>query len=289
MAAQKETARDYVDEKKVEELADAMRESIRQLRGGLSDPVRPALEDRPRRKGGARRASGRPSAPAADEPMRDRGASAPPASPVVDHGRAADAGGRQEKGARKPEKKPVSQKQIEANRRNAKKSTGPKTPEGKAAVARNAASHGLSGHTIIMPETERERFGAFREATFGQLEPDGHMEAALVERIAVALWRLRRAVRIESEMIDYRIELERNRREVHPRAVDARPAVSWGEEVWEQFRHHGAYENFRRYEAHLERSLYRSLHELQRLQRARHGDEVPPPAVLDIDITRVAA
>lgn len=183
----------------------------------------------------------------------------------------------------------TTQKQIDANRRNAQKSTGPRTAEGKAAVAQNALKHGLRADKPEMPEAEWEGFDRFFKATFEHFKPEGYMEETLTERIAVANWRLKRAVRIESEMIDYQFTLARNLRAIYPRAHKADPIVSWGERIWREFQHHGAYENFRRYEAHLERSLYRALHELQRLQRARKGEDVPLPAVLDIDITRAVA
>jgi hypothetical protein len=49
-------------------------------------------------------------------------------------------------------------KQFEANRRNAQKSTGPQTPEGKAAVSMNALRHGLRARTVVLPGKNREEF-----------------------------------------------------------------------------------------------------------------------------------
>ena len=54
----------------------------------------------------------------------------------------------------------ATKKQIKANRRNSKKSAGPKTPEGKAAVAQNASKHGLTSRNLVLSD---EDAGAFME------------------------------------------------------------------------------------------------------------------------------
>jgi hypothetical protein len=174
----------------------------------------------------------------------------------------------------------VSQKQLEANRRNARKSTGPRTPEGKVAAARNATRHGLRAEKKLVPAKERKAFGEFYESVITCLGPDGHFETALAERIVFALWRLRRSMQIESGMLDETLKAAKR----NASTFGDRPA----REIWWQFSKKGSYENFRRYEAHLERSMYRALHELQRLQSVRRGDDVPAPAVLDVNISRAA-
>jgi len=96
----------------------------------------------------------------------------------------------------------ASPAQIEANRRNALKSTGPKTPEGKAATAGNALSHGLrSDRTIIFDESEEE-LAAFGAGIRLALAPADDYEAALVDRIIHIEWRLQRVWRIEAAAID---------------------------------------------------------------------------------------
>src|SRR5215813_2438266 len=95
----------------------------------------------------------------------------------------------------------ASQKQIEANRKNALKSTGAKTEEGKAMVRFNAVTHGLTAETAVIPFVENpEDWEAHREGILESLSPVGHLETILAERIAMLIWRLGRANRYEREL-----------------------------------------------------------------------------------------
>ena len=94
----------------------------------------------------------------------------------------------------------VSQKQLEANRRNAKKSTGPRTPEGKARAATNALNHGILSRLEVLPHLERqqdweEHLASIRAA----LQPQGYLEELLVQRVARYSWRLQRVDRYERD------------------------------------------------------------------------------------------
>jgi len=99
----------------------------------------------------------------------------------------------------------VSQKQIEANRENAKLSTGPVTQEGKEVSKLNAMRHGiLSKHVFIATGgkiTEYEEFNAFRETFFEEMQPVGALETLLVDRLFTTFWRLQRLHIAESGFI----------------------------------------------------------------------------------------
>ena len=87
--------------------------------------------------------------------------------------------------------------QIEANRQNAQKSTGPRTPEGKARVAANAITHGLLCRKAFI---DGEDVGLFNEhclALRESLAPVGAVEEMLADRVAAQSWRLRRATGME--------------------------------------------------------------------------------------------
>src|SRR5215213_4516480 len=86
----------------------------------------------------------------------------------------------------------TNDKKAEANRRNALKSTGPKTPEGKAAVRLNALRHGLLSQEILLPGEDEEAFRDLGEHLRAELQPVGELENLLVDRIISAYWRLRR-------------------------------------------------------------------------------------------------
>src|SRR6201987_3632372 len=89
-------------------------------------------------------------------------------------------------------------RQIEANRRNARLSTGPVTEEGKRKSRQNALRHGLTAETVIDALEDAEDYAAFEMAVTADYEAQSVVERELVLRLASLLWRLRRATAIES-------------------------------------------------------------------------------------------
>jgi hypothetical protein len=96
----------------------------------------------------------------------------------------------------------TSLRQIEANRRNAIKSTGPITPEGKERSSRNAVRHGLTAETVIATLECSEDYELFEAAVISDYNPETAVERQLVLRLASVLWRLRRATSIETAIFD---------------------------------------------------------------------------------------
>jgi hypothetical protein len=92
----------------------------------------------------------------------------------------------------------TSEKKAEANRRNALKSTGPKTPEGKAAVRLNALRHGLRSEEILLPGEDEQALRELDEYLRAELQPVGELENLLIDRVVAAYWRLRRLGRVEA-------------------------------------------------------------------------------------------
>jgi hypothetical protein len=98
-------------------------------------------------------------------------------------------------------------KKVLANRKNALKSTGPKTRDGKRRSSLNAIKHGLRASCLAVPILEKaEDWEAHRERTLRDLAPVGYLETLLAERAAALLWRLARVVRYESEVVSVAIE-----------------------------------------------------------------------------------
>src|SRR6516225_12329936 len=95
-----------------------------------------------------------------------------------------------------------SLKQIEANRRNALKSTGPTTDEGKERSRCNAVRHGLTAETIIADLEDAADYQAFEAAVIADYDAQTAVERELVLRLASVLWRLRRAIGIESGIFE---------------------------------------------------------------------------------------
>jgi hypothetical protein len=96
----------------------------------------------------------------------------------------------------------TSLKQIEANRRNALKSTGPTTPEGKERSRCNAVRHGLTAETVIAALEDLEDYEAFEAAVISDYDAESAVDRELVLRLASVLWRLRRATGIETALFE---------------------------------------------------------------------------------------
>ena len=92
----------------------------------------------------------------------------------------------------------ASQAQIDANRANARHSTGPKTQAGKAQVARNSLRHGFTASELYIAAGEQPEFDALAEELHADVQPVGGTENALFEQYLHAAWNLRRARRLEA-------------------------------------------------------------------------------------------
>ena len=148
---------------------------------------------------------------------------------------------------------------VKANRMNATMSTGPRTWEGKQRVSWNALRHGLTGKRVVVPEESAEEFEALRDAVIEDLRPRGPVEMVIAERVAAGAWRMRRAVRVEGEMME---GVLRRERQMHNGPFDDLRLASLGEALVSEFGRGRAFENLRRYEVQIERSFYRGLKSL---------------------------
>src|SRR5215211_4777142 len=136
----------------------------------------------------------------------------------------------------------TSEKKAEANRRNALKSTGPKTPEGKAAVRLNALRHGLRSEEILLPGEDEEALRGLNEYLKAELQPVGELENLLIDRIVAAYWRLRRVGKVEAGIFTW------SKRDSEPAAL----GLTFINEA-------NSFSKLSRYEAGIERSLYKAL------------------------------
>jgi hypothetical protein len=217
----------------------------------------------------------------------------------------------------------TSDKQIQANRRNALKSTGPKTPEGKAAVRLNARTHGLRSQEVLLPGEDEEALKGLNENLRAELQPVGELENLLLDSIVAAHWRLRRLRRVEAGIFTWELYGElRERAQEEAETYESNVLIDMGDPldtITDEQKHQealskaqemkakqdaetatlgrtfirdadkaNAFSKLSRYETAIERSLYKALHELQRLQAARHTEgEVPPPVAIDVDVSGV--
>lgn len=273
----------------------------------------------------------------------------------------------------------TSPKQAAANRRNAQRSTGPRTEAGKALASRNALRHGILSRVEVLPGLEDAAdYEEHVRRTHEALVPVGYLEETLADRVASVAWRLGRVVRAERDAAAARLakfdefggdrialaysaeratwaaaawkddldaedaetvldevrdalggdddaravldaaaaQLEDGRKwsakalgKVVRDALEAAGVEETAEEFFrarleearacleafdrkrERERRERALpaardlEPLARYETTLERSLYKALHELQRLQAVRAGNAVPPPVAVDVTVS----
>ena len=113
----------------------------------------------------------------------------------------------------------ASERQLAANRRNAAMSTGPRTPSGKLRSRANALQHGLMAETVVPVLEDADEYRAFEAAIAADYQPQTAVERHLVARLTSLLWRLRRALLIETGLFEIHGKILQQRR--RQAAVDA--------------------------------------------------------------------
>ncbi len=154
----------------------------------------------------------------------------------------------------------TSQKQIDANRENGKKG-GVRTEDGKAVSKYNALKHGILSKQILFEGEDENELLELEKRLRSELSPASELELLMVDKIASNIWRLKRALSFEKDDVIFTSDF------------DGTVGLK------------GDADRFFRYETMLERGIYKALHELERMQARRNGEKVPPPIVLDVDIS----
>lgn len=148
--------------------------------------------------------------------------------------------------------------QMEANRRNAQLSTGPRSLRGKSVSRLNALKHGLTAQQVVLFDETTDNFEAFVDEIVATLKPRNPVEDLLVERIALCAWRLRRCYRIEVAMF------ENVRRNWGNGPATVMPRI---EHLFVRVTAHDDHlAKLTRYETSIERSLASALFALQQLR-----------------------
>jgi len=135
---------------------------------------------------------------------------------------------------------PTSQRRIDANRRNAQKSSGPRTPEGKSRSRFNRLQHGLAATVRVLPGEDPAAFQARVDAVVESLNPQNQLEFDLLERVAAGTWSFERATRAESARLGHNVRhdaIEREQREKEA-AVTLGQRLLWDARgPWQLFPH----------------------------------------------------
>ena len=176
----------------------------------------------------------------------------------------------------------TSKKKVATNRINGRKSHGPKNT---TSTRFNAAKHGLLSAGITELD-DAEGYRALLNDLREEKAPVGMLETLLVESVALDMMRLRRARRLEAEYITS----ELNPPTIQPSPFDL-PALSEPTILDPGLPPAIGFESgqrlvsvYQRYESTFAYRLFRTLHELERLQRMRSGERLPAPAVVDVSV-----
>jgi hypothetical protein len=162
----------------------------------------------------------------------------------------------------------ATQKQLDANRRNAKKSTGPRTEQGKLRSRMNSLQHGLGAVHISLPHEDPTEYHVARASLIETWQPANTQELMLVDCIAAAWIRMGRASRFEASMVDAQIKTIRYR---HGRDETPRPAeddegaiIAMGDPENLQ-----AWTLLARYETRAGAAYHRAIDQLRKVQNDR--------------------
>ena len=170
--------------------------------------------------------------------------------------------------------------QVKANRNNAKKSTGPRTEEGKTRSAKNALKHGLLARDTVLPGEDPADFDSQLSALEADIQPANSLEFELVRQIADAQWRMRRLTRLETGFLAAALADKRRLTEkYHPERL--RPGYD-GETLLlgsAMLDRTEAFVHLARYDGHLSRRFFRAVKQLADLRRdERKAREARPSA-----------
>jgi len=173
----------------------------------------------------------------------------------------------------------ISPRKLETNRRNGQLSKGPKTQVGKSRSRTNAIKHGILASALLIKEgvgaEDAAEFEGLLDALRAALEPVGTLEMLLVEKIAVCFWRQKRALRCEAGFIRLSfipsdsglLDVFSIKPNPERDAIKDHHYLPLNTEV----------DRILRYETTIQRQLVHALNQLERMQRARRGEQVPAP------------
>lgn len=164
-----------------------------------------------------------------------------------------------------------SERQFEANRLNALKSTGPATPEGRAAVRLNGIKHGLSAATVVLPDEDPADFEARLDAFQAEYEPSTATEEFLVRQIAMADWRLLRLYRLVAGFFNLRLAMIEGDSSTRAADLDRPSQLAFIAKL--DINPQSVLATFHRHEVHLIRSSKTALEQLLKCREQRRANQ----------------
>ena len=162
----------------------------------------------------------------------------------------------------------ISEAQLQANRNNAKHSTGPRTEAGKSRSRLNATRHGLTGQFFVLTEEDRAAFETFEAGLMTSLKPEGPEETQLAISIAQDHWRINRSRAIEMNTLG--LGHHENSENLDADSPEVEAAIAQAQ----TFRRDPQYfATLALYEHRINRTIARNKKELLELQKQRREAE----------------
>ena len=199
----------------------------------------------------------------------------------------------------------ATEAQINANRQNAKKSTGPRTARGKEVVSQNAVKHGLCAKKNVIRTESQEEFDLFQGEMIADLAPAGGMELMLAKRIVSLAWRLRRAENFQNLVLDVLMDYEMSACSIYlgnarSEAKEGNIELLMGHVIKMDFAKSRTLELLLLYERRIESSLFKITAEFRKTQKLRsnvsrassprmRGDSTLGVPAGDVDLTGPAS
>lgn len=160
---------------------------------------------------------------------------------------------------------------------------GPQTLKGKQVSKYNALKHGLLSKKVLLKGESKKLLSSFRENILNEVNPQTEVENMLCERVIANTWRLRRVLQLEVKLMDKQRQEKQQQYDdfQYGKTKQRRQRATLDEVTINK-----DLEKLHRYEASIERSIYRALHELQRIQSAQSGEKPMAPIAIDVSVDK---
>ncbi len=178
----------------------------------------------------------------------------------------------------------ATEAQINANRQNSERSTGPRTDEGKAVVSQNAVKHGLFADANLIAGESATNYGLVRDVFLAEMKPVGAIEFMLFERFMSLTWRLQRAELMHTESIDHLVIHAFNKDEIRRSLLSPQTRqglaesgildrdLRLGRAVVRDFAIYKTLDKLMIYERRIESSMHKTMTKLKQLQSLRRTE-----------------
>lgn len=145
---------------------------------------------------------------------------------------------------------------------------GPKTEEGKELVKHNALKHGILSKEVVLKTESQEEYETLNKSVIDELKPEGEVENILVDRISSNIWRIKRVLRVERNLMEWEDERHKDDYELSKENLigyhNSKTQIT--REGAKKMIDNKAIERILRYEVTIERSLFKAIEALKSIK-----------------------